>query len=70
MGILVHSELDRDIDLRRPGNCASVVFDLDSKSNKIASPNRMSNSRRYANVIYKGAMCGTDILDIKSLDAE
>lgn len=70
MGIPVHSELDRDIDPRRPGNCFPTIFDLDSKSDKVAGPNGMSNSRRYANVIHKCAVGGTDVLDVESLDAE
>lgn len=70
MGIPIHSELDRDIDPRRPGNCFPTVFDLDSKSDKVAGPKGMSNSRGYANVIYKRAVRRTDVLDVESLDTE
>lgn len=70
MGILVHSELDRNLDPRRVGKIHSVVFNLDPKGDKVAGPNRMSNSRRYANVIHKCAVCGTDVLDIESLHGQ
>ena len=49
---------------------SSLALDLDTKSNRVSSPNGMANSSGKADVVDKGAVGRADILDVDTLGPE